>query len=252
MTSYRFAQVLSTAMDTALSPYVVKNAFKSEWRKQIEEKEEKKNKQTKRQPRQNGKTTPTKQKPKKKAKKQVVNKNIDVENNECGDDFPVLSRPKQKRKRKTVDGGMDISTNGDMKDYEDDECYTCGVCGVRGCVQDDNNGILWDGCDNDNCMKWYHRGYNPNDELPYIDLSLIVDSDWHCFICRNNVQNDNTFICQVCMLTEENVLVTDDEMFWMHCSVCRHMFHQSCVPSNIFTNYQRCLAVSRQWVCAEN
>ncbi|CAC5355611.1 unnamed protein product [Mytilus coruscus] len=183
----RFAQVLSTAMDKALSPYVVKNAFRkcgivpfnretidkkklaplddyykgttsdtdplchscgqfvhghplvkeglipqeladifvpiigkgkkqqasrvvtvarvitgSEWRKQIEEKEEKKNKQTKRQPRQNSKTTPTKQKPKKKARKQVVKRNIDVENNECGDDLPVLSRPKQKRKRKVI------------------------------------------------------------------------------------------------------------------------------------------------------
>lgn len=75
--------------------------------------------------------------------------------------------------------------------------------------------------------------------------------NWQCFLCSNNNNNNdiNTFICQVCMLTEENVSMPDDEMFWMHCSVCMHMFHQSCVPSNIFTNYQRCLAISRQWVC---
>lgn len=57
---------------------------------------------------------------------------------------------------------MEMSTISDLKDCEDDECYTCGV---RGCMQDDNNGILWVGCDNDRCMKWFHRECIPSDQL---------------------------------------------------------------------------------------
>ncbi|VDI11969.1 Hypothetical predicted protein [Mytilus galloprovincialis] len=111
-----------------------------EWRKQLEDKEEKKTQKTKRQPRQNSKTSVNKQKSKKKSKKPVEKLTPEVEISECGDDLPELPRPKQKRKRKTVDGGMEMSTISDLKDCEDDECYTCGV---RGCVQDDNNGMGW-------------------------------------------------------------------------------------------------------------
>ncbi|CAG2231129.1 unnamed protein product [Mytilus edulis] len=250
-----FAQVLSTAVDKALSPYIVKNAFRKcgilpfnreaidrkklapldksykgstsdhtdtdplchscgqfvyghplvkeglipqdladifvpiigKAKKQLNTRvvtvarRTRRRKIPRKQPRQNSKTSVNKQKSKKKSKKPVEKLTPEVEISECGDDLPELSRPKpkQKRKRKTVDGGMEMSTISDLKDCEDDECYTCGVCGVRGCVQDDNNGILWVGCDNDRCMKWFHRECIPSDQLPYVDLSLIVDNSKH-------------------------------------------------------------------------
>ncbi|XP_060560718.1 uncharacterized protein LOC132720575 [Ruditapes philippinarum] len=39
-----------------------------------------------------------------------------------------------------------------------DRKYTCGVCGVRGRVFDEQNGVEWYGCDNDLCVitGWYH------------------------------------------------------------------------------------------------
>ncbi|XP_060568533.1 uncharacterized protein LOC132727140 [Ruditapes philippinarum] len=34
--------------------------------------------------------------------------------------------------------------------------YTCGVCSVRGRVDDEAHGIEWVGCDEDMCLTWYH------------------------------------------------------------------------------------------------
>ncbi|XP_063448187.1 inhibitor of growth protein 1-like [Mytilus trossulus] len=67
----------------------------------------------------------------------------------------------------------------------DDEMYTCGVCVTRGKKTDEQNGILWVGCDRDVCpLGWYHYDcLSRNDQLT-INMSLIISEvKWMCPVC---------------------------------------------------------------------
>ena len=35
--------------------------------------------------------------------------------------------------------------------------YTCAVCGERGRVNDELNGVMWYGCDESMCGRWFHE-----------------------------------------------------------------------------------------------
>ncbi|CAC5377335.1 unnamed protein product [Mytilus coruscus] len=71
------------------------------------------------------------------------------------------------------------------EDDEDDEMFTCGVCATRGKKTDEQNGILWVGCDRDGCpLNWYHYDCLSRDDQLTIDMSLLFSEvKWLCPVC---------------------------------------------------------------------
>ncbi|XP_053381705.1 uncharacterized protein LOC123536821 [Mercenaria mercenaria] len=64
--------------------------------------------------------------------------------------------------------------------------YTCGVCDVRGRINDEMYGIEWYGCDNDTCKTtgWYHFECLSEAEKAVIRESLDdEDVRWYCKAC---------------------------------------------------------------------
>ena len=63
--------------------------------------------------------------------------------------------------------------------------FTCGVCGERGRVTDEANGIEWYGCDDDMCMSgWYHFKCLSSGEKELLRESLEEENVfWYCKNC---------------------------------------------------------------------
>jgi hypothetical protein len=67
-----------------------------------------------------------------------------------------------------------------------DKKYTCGVCGERGRVYDEQYGVEWYGCDNELCVTtgWYHFDCLCESERNVIRESLNDDDvQWYCKAC---------------------------------------------------------------------
>ncbi|CAC5411815.1 unnamed protein product [Mytilus coruscus] len=71
------------------------------------------------------------------------------------------------------------------EDDEDDEMFTCGVCATKGKKTDEQNGILWVGCDRDGCpLNWYHYVCLLRHDQLTIDTSLLFSEvKWMCPVC---------------------------------------------------------------------
>lgn len=70
-------------------------------------------------------------------------------------------------------------------------------------TDDEDNGILWVGCDNANCCHWFHRDCLPTSVHAEVDLSLLINSDWFCPICANSTQSTSISV-SVSSLNESN------------------------------------------------
>ncbi|XP_033730452.1 uncharacterized protein LOC117319832 [Pecten maximus] len=117
-------------------------------------------------------------------------------------DMPALQRPKRRRNTKknqrknhssdNIQELEDITTSFThmeeshpmMSSILDEDIYTCPICGKRGMTDDEDNGILWVGCDNQACSLWFHRDCLPSVDHAEVDLSLLVGSEWFCYICK--------------------------------------------------------------------
>ncbi|XP_069129252.1 uncharacterized protein [Argopecten irradians] len=134
-----------------------------------------------------------------------------------------------------------------------DEVYTCGICVERGWEDDEDHGILWVGCDNEGCGRWFHRTCLPTEEHASVDLSLLTEGTWHCHTCSNTQQSisdshhitnildeedvtlnpfTEDLICQVCMCGSSSVCQNDRTLFWATCC-CNKIYHQYCLPKTV-------------------
>ena len=85
----------------------------------------------------------------------------DCDVGESGEEMPQLARPRRKRRLA-------------------DPIYTCAECDIRGYVDDEDNGVLWIGCDDIKCGRWYHYECLDREKQIDCDLSLISGSQWIC------------------------------------------------------------------------
>ncbi|CAC5365281.1 unnamed protein product [Mytilus coruscus] len=71
------------------------------------------------------------------------------------------------------------------EDDDDDGMFTCGVCATRGKKTNEQNGILWVGCDRDGCpLNWYHYDCLSRGDQLTIDMSLLFSEvKWMCPVC---------------------------------------------------------------------
>lgn len=149
-----------------------------------------------------------------------------------------------------------------------DEVYTCGICAERGWEDDEDHGILWVGCDNEGCGRWFHRTCLPTEEHASVDLSLLTEGTWHCHTCSNTQQSlsdshhitsildeedvtlnpfTEDLICQVCMCGSSSVCQNDRTLFWATCC-CNKSYHQYCLPKTVLRQYNR---LGTDWICGQ-
>ncbi|KAH3698902.1 hypothetical protein DPMN_073847 [Dreissena polymorpha] len=58
--------------------------------------------------------------------------------------------------------------------------FTCGVCCMRGRVLDKSKGIVWFGCDEKVCGKWFHFECFHRSEQEYLRESMEEGESWYC------------------------------------------------------------------------
>ena len=64
----------------------------------------------------------------------------------------------------------------------------CSVCDRHGEVDDEENGIVWFGCDA--CDHWYHDCSFSVSEAYYERLSLEEGMGWGCKVCMPNAYEE--------------------------------------------------------------
>ncbi|XP_060575063.1 uncharacterized protein LOC132732603 [Ruditapes philippinarum] len=62
--------------------------------------------------------------------------------------------------------------------------FTCAVCGERGRVNDEVNGVMWYGCDDGMCGRWYHEECLGQSENEYLKESESDGMPWYCAVCK--------------------------------------------------------------------
>ncbi|XP_053381964.1 uncharacterized protein LOC128549365 [Mercenaria mercenaria] len=62
--------------------------------------------------------------------------------------------------------------------------FTCSVCGERGRMNDEINGVMWYGCDESMCERWYHEECLSMREREYLLESMSERCDWFCRQCK--------------------------------------------------------------------
>ncbi|XP_053395662.1 mitogen-activated protein kinase 7-like [Mercenaria mercenaria] len=62
--------------------------------------------------------------------------------------------------------------------------FTCGVCGGRGRMNDEINGVMWYDCDESLCERWYHEDCLSVREREYLLESVSERCDWFCRKCK--------------------------------------------------------------------
>lgn len=66
--------------------------------------------------------------------------------------------------------------------------YMCGVCGARGTIRDEENGVQWFGCDS--CDRWFHDACLSQDEILSVRTSLTENSFWNCKFCSQTLYEE--------------------------------------------------------------
>ncbi|XP_060572179.1 complexin-2-like [Ruditapes philippinarum] len=62
--------------------------------------------------------------------------------------------------------------------------FTCAVCGERGRVNDEVNEVMWYGCDDGMCGRWYHEECLGQSENEYLKESESDGMPWYCVVCK--------------------------------------------------------------------
>ena len=62
--------------------------------------------------------------------------------------------------------------------------FTCGVCGERGRLNDEMNDVMWYGCEESVCERWYHEECLSMREREYLAESMDAGSEWYCKKCK--------------------------------------------------------------------
>ncbi|XP_053400684.1 uncharacterized protein LOC128557382 [Mercenaria mercenaria] len=62
--------------------------------------------------------------------------------------------------------------------------YVCGDCKEKGRPDDDINGILWFGCDEETCGLWFHEHCLTQQAKEYLWESLENGEEWFCHRCK--------------------------------------------------------------------
>ncbi|XP_060593109.1 uncharacterized protein LOC132747678 [Ruditapes philippinarum] len=98
-------------------------------------------------------------------------------------------KTKRREEKSKKSARRDVSSQSEKRDRPsrlDNPMYTCtcGVCSVRGRVDDEARGIEWVGCDESMCLAWYHLDCLCTEEKEYIRESLSDGNDWYCKVCK--------------------------------------------------------------------
>ncbi|XP_033747537.1 uncharacterized protein LOC117332656 [Pecten maximus] len=180
------------------------------------------------------------------------------ENEENDEPLPTI-KPPRKRRPKTLSKPIPPQSNHDLAAEE----FTCGICQLRGFEDDEEHGILWVGCDNSECAKWYHRDCLPTLQHADVDLSILEQSEWHCHLCKEVQEKENylstnhssdsvmSMICQVCMEHVMDVSDQDQLLYWATCENldCCKSFHQACLPPRVHRCMQSNATTGVKWYC---
>ncbi|XP_052284973.1 uncharacterized protein LOC127881261 [Dreissena polymorpha] len=84
---------------------------------------------------------------------------------------------REQEQKKKADEKMDRGKLANKK-------FTCGVCCMRGRVLDESKGIVWFGCDEKVCGKWYHFECLHRSEQEYLRESMEEGESWYCKACK--------------------------------------------------------------------
>ncbi|XP_060560005.1 axoneme-associated protein mst101(2)-like [Ruditapes philippinarum] len=87
---------------------------------------------------------------------------------------------KERRERQKKDEQIRRAVCGRLANRK----FTCGVCGERGRMNDELNGVMWYGCDESMCEKWYHEECLSMKERECLRESMEEKSDWYCGKCK--------------------------------------------------------------------
>ena len=152
------------------------------------------------------------------------------ENNTNEETLPDLVKPKKRKSSKS----------DELAPPE----YTCGICNVRGLLSDEDNGIVWVGCDNNDCAAWIHYDCLDHQTQTDVDLSILCNMDWTCPLCFVPAIVDQR-MCVVCMTD-----LPGDTGIFISCSVCDADHHYECLPERL--QREADLSLSRPnavWLC---
>ncbi|XP_060602883.1 uncharacterized protein LOC132755959 [Ruditapes philippinarum] len=62
--------------------------------------------------------------------------------------------------------------------------YVCDACKGKGSPADEENGILWFGCDEETCGLWFHEDCLTQQAKEYLWESMEMDEVWYCHSCK--------------------------------------------------------------------
>jgi len=70
----------------------------------------------------------------------------------------------------------------------------CLLPGMRGRVDDEGRGIMWYGCDKDQCGRWYHETCLAAQERDFLNESLEDGGSWYCKRCKPWLYGEEKFL----------------------------------------------------------
>ena len=111
----------------------------------------------------------------------------------------------------------------------------CPGCNVGEEADDNDNGIIWYGCDI--CTRWWHRHCLSSEQQTDADLSCFDKSNlFRCPTCPK------LKICETCMI--------EGEHGYCQCENCFKFYHTDCLPSQNFKNFKLCQIKNQPWFCS--